>query len=241
MPTQGVLCLYSSFVTSFQGASRTSSRNPKRLSAEFPIQVSVPLLTPSSATQSVPPSPLKTEFTSTPPVGVKTLPVLYAARELQFDREQHIKEEVVDSSGKIIEDNQKPSSKCLPKKVTEKTDHKDVSKIPSRSSSATRIDEQLTSSVDSQQERVETAAKGSVSVDNLSQVIEDLEANDGNHYYICYPSPIVAFTFLDLSLAKVYADSKSKVAKIMLVFFSWFEKRFFFLSPQFFQSVVYRT
>lgn len=80
----------------FQAASRANSRgaaftraiDPKRLSSDLSLSQTVPLLTPSSHIPSVPPSPLKAEFTSTPPFGVKTFPVINAARELQFDQDQ---------------------------------------------------------------------------------------------------------------------------------------------------------
>ncbi|KAL4219214.1 hamartin [Mactra antiquata] len=69
-----------------RGVGRLSMDSNKRLSCE--ISQPVPLLTPSSHIPSIPPSPLKAEFTNTPPLGVKTLPVINAARELQFDDDQ---------------------------------------------------------------------------------------------------------------------------------------------------------
>ncbi|XP_046552596.1 hamartin-like [Haliotis rubra] len=62
-----------------QSFGSTSSRGPSNL-PDLKI-------TPGSQPSSVPPSPLKPEFTSEPPKGaVKTMPVRRAIRELRFDR-----------------------------------------------------------------------------------------------------------------------------------------------------------
>lgn len=74
--------------TNVGGTSQINVDNPKRLNMELSFHHPVPLMTSSSLIQSVPQSPLRTEFTSTPPVGVtKTVPVTFAPRELQFDFE----------------------------------------------------------------------------------------------------------------------------------------------------------
>lgn len=75
----------------------------------------MPLLTPSSHIQSVPPSPLKAEFTNTPPLGVKTLPVINAARELQFDEDHQLGDKQVDQEFKINQ-SQPLILKSVPKK-----------------------------------------------------------------------------------------------------------------------------
>lgn len=127
----------------------TNKQDTKRLSVEFPTGPVVPLLTPSSAVQSIPPSPLKAEFTSTPPQVVKPLPVLHAARELQFDQDQaegrpmkHLVK-LNQSRADVLKQINKPDQ--LEAKPEEKPEAKSSqsSKTPSRSSSVTFLEDSI--------------------------------------------------------------------------------------------------
>ena len=101
--------------------------------------------------QSVPPSPLKAEFTNTPPLGVKTLPVINAARELQFDHD-HSEDK---SIGPVTRMNQpqefsknvvKPEPfviKPPPRKISEGFMSTDGQNTPKRSGSATMLEDSL--------------------------------------------------------------------------------------------------
>ncbi|XP_060578266.1 hamartin-like [Ruditapes philippinarum] len=181
-------------------ASRTSSRgaphvklvDPKRLSSEFPVNQSVPLLTPSSNMQSVPPSPLKAEFTNTPPLGVKTLPVMNAARELQFDHDQSDEKTMghvtrLNPSHEFSKNVVKPEPFEIrpPRKISEGQMSASGQNTPRRSGSATMFEDSLReSSQDTGEviEKVRTPSVSSVtkadrvSVDTISQVIEELES-----------------------------------------------------------------
>ncbi|XP_067662773.1 hamartin-like isoform X2 [Haliotis asinina] len=78
-----------------QSFGSTSSRGPSNL-PDLKI-------TPGSQPSSVPPSPLKPEFTSEPPKGaVKTMPVRRAIRELRFDRIPELQgDQTVPSDGSV--------------------------------------------------------------------------------------------------------------------------------------------
>jgi len=134
-------------------------QDPKRLSAEFTLSGAqhVPLLTPSSHIQSVPPSPLNAEFTSTPPLGVKHLPVMHAARELQFDcdmTEDHtrkhltkIKESRFESLKSVGEGSKDGKDVRSGSQVASQgpsgTNTAESSKAPSRSNSATFFEDSV--------------------------------------------------------------------------------------------------
>lgn len=214
--------------------SRTNSRvvpsklpDPKRLSSEFSVHTTVPLLTPSSAVQSIPPSPLKPEFTSTPPQVVKPLPVLYAARELQFDHDQsedRTMKRLVKINQSRVEDlkqSNKPDQSDGKIEEKDKTDPKlnqiqtSGSKTPSRSSSVTFLEDSIKlSSKDTEKMTADGSANGenleaakttedlekiramsdasssfqvdTVSIDNISQVIDSLESHDGKFSVQCW-------------------------------------------------------
>lgn len=188
-----------------RNVSRVSSRGahlkpiePKRLSSEFSGTQAVPLLTPSSQMQSIPPSPLKAEFTSTPPLGVKTLPVINAARELQFDQE-HQEDLQTDHVTKIGQSQsvffkQSPKSGQLglrsemerrPSDGQVSTDQGSGQKTLTRNGSLSLFEDSLketgqgmgTADITG---KVRTTSGGSakadtVSVDTISQVIEGLD------------------------------------------------------------------
>ncbi|XP_052220850.1 hamartin-like isoform X5 [Dreissena polymorpha] len=207
--------------TNSRGIPQTKSLDPKRLSCEFSTNHAVPLLTPSSHIPSVPPSPLRTEFINTPPLGAKTFPVLHAARELQFDHElseemtkQHlakIKESRVETLKPILDAKALGSDS---KAQNSGPNTAESSKATSRCSSLTFLEDslrsgsQVTYSVNQSQE-VDTGSQplpnqssqedgaamkhhedvavvldpgssqlDTVSIDNLSQVIEGLSISD---------------------------------------------------------------
>ncbi|XP_052789916.1 hamartin-like [Mya arenaria] len=188
--------------------SRGPSRpDPKRLSCEFPTNQQVPLLTPLSNIPSVPPSPLRAEFTNTPPIGVKPLPILQAARELQFDSDltyEHSKKHLSQVETLKSMSDGKDNVGIRQGQGASVFSTGENSKTPSRSSSATFFEDSLKITADlnasfekssthgvqdainSSQEVKEggmsNASSGgqmdTVCIDNISQVIESLESND---------------------------------------------------------------
>lgn len=171
----------------------SKSQDPKRLSSEFSVSQTVPLMTPSSHIPSIPPSPLKPEFTSTPPFGLlRTLPVLNAARELQFDNPPSDQSDV--SPQEIKSCNQSGvCSKQVVKPVQLELRHKEQltpdQGIQSRTEPEARfsfasevgeLTDSLSKSVsitDEMRPRDNSGASQTetVSIDNISQVIESLE------------------------------------------------------------------
>jgi len=217
--------------TNSRGVVPSKLMDSKRLSTELSVPTTVPLLTPSSAVQSVPPSPLKAEFTSTPPLVVKPLPVSHAARALQFDQDQsedrpmkHLAKfnqsrvDTIKQVGKADHPEAKPDeTKSDVNKPSNLSTQ--CSKTPSRSSSVTFLEDSIKySSKDAEDSTKQTEndsadkhsveSKGqrntipnasgqsigkgrtmsdastssqvdTVSIDNISQVIDSLESHDG--------------------------------------------------------------
>ncbi|XP_053380721.1 hamartin-like isoform X2 [Mercenaria mercenaria] len=180
--------------TSSRGTAPLKPVDPKRLSSEFPLSQTVPLLTPSSHASSVPPSPLKAEFTNTPPLGVKTLPVINAARELQFDHD-HLEDKSVGHMTKINQSQVEFSKHVVkpepfeirpPRKISEGQMSTDRQNTPNRSGSATMFEDSLkessqeagesTEKVRTRSDRSAAVKTDTVSVDTISQVIEELES-----------------------------------------------------------------
>ena len=186
----------------FQARSHGPSKlqDPKRLSSEFSQYQPVPLLTPSSHIPSIPPSPLKPEFTSTPPFGIiRTQPVLNAARELQFDHPptdqsdtspQEIKPEPqsfkhvvkpaqLDLSAKELATGSLDSQPSTPSEQRTRP-HSEVGELtdslprPSSADSEPRLDQ----SEPRQRNRSGGSRSGTVCIDNLSKVVEGLESDD---------------------------------------------------------------
>lgn len=181
--------------------------DPKRLSAEFVQSQTVPQLTPSSLIPSVPPSPLKTEFTNTPPFGLKTLPtVLNASRKISFDHDDtesklltRLNQSGLSLQKDVISSNQtnqsetvinqdvktKPeTSQASTKSETAATsgEEKPKTSVPFIVGQLAKADE-FTRSTDSRDSREFQQSQQSnidtVSLDNLSQVIEDLHDDTG--------------------------------------------------------------
>jgi hypothetical protein len=100
--------------------------------------------------QSVPPSPLKAEFTNTPPLGVKTLPVINAARELQFDHDQSDEKTMghvtrLNQSQEFSKNVVKPEPFEIrpPRKISEGQMSASGQNTPRRSGSATMFEDSL--------------------------------------------------------------------------------------------------
>ena len=172
------------------------SHDPKRLSTELSQSQAVPLLTPSSHIPSVPPSPLKPEFTSTPPFGImRTQPVLNAARELQFDNPPSDLSDIspqeamtANQSGVNFKQVVKPVQLDLSSKEHVIPELSTQSSTQSEAKfSLSSVDGELTDSFSRSASVVESdpqdnsgaAHSETVSIDNLSQVIESLENEGG--------------------------------------------------------------
>ena len=169
--------------------------DPKRLSTELSQSQAVPLLTPSSHIPSIPPSPLKPEFTSTPPFGImRTQPVLNAARELQFDNPPDLSDispqeaMTANQSGVNFKQVVKPVQLDLSSKEHVIPELSTQSSTQSEAKfSLSSVDGELTdsfsrsASVGESDPRDNSGAAHSetVSIDNLSQVIESLENEGG--------------------------------------------------------------
>ena len=167
----------------------------------------MPLLTPSSHIPSVPPSPLKPQFTSTPPFGLlKTQPVLNAARELQFDNPplDHLDaspQEVTsgNQSGASFKQVVKPIQLDLGSReyATHELHTQSSTQSEAKSSVASEVGE-LTDSLSKTVINVDidtrlrdnsgAAQSETVSIDNISQVIESLE-NEGGEFIPHLPYP----------------------------------------------------
>ena len=151
-------------------------------------------MTPSSHSQSIPPSPLKPEFTNTPPFGIiRTQPVLNAARELQFDNPPSDQSDVspqeiksCNQSGVCGKNIIKPVQLELGSKerITPGQGTQFSPESEAKHSAASDVAE-LTDSLSKNEmegrprDNSEVSQTETVSINNISQVIESLENEDG--------------------------------------------------------------
>ncbi|XP_046370130.2 hamartin-like [Haliotis rufescens] len=154
-----------------QSIGSTSSRGPHNL-PDLKI-------TPGSQPSSVPPSPLKPEFTSEPPKGaVKSMPVRRAIRELRFDRipELQCDQTVPDSGSRSLPD---AGSRSVPDGGSRSVPDGGSRSVPnSGSRSVADVADGGTNVIDGLK-RCDSAAEA-VTIDDLHHVMKELgEHEDG--------------------------------------------------------------
>ena len=143
--------------------SRNSSRGSlftKGSDKKVPVSASIKSISGSETKSSVPASPMKTEFTSEPPIGMfKSHPIRTTARELKFDT-------VPESPAQSLTDN----GMMFPT-VYKETSDKDAG-----------IDQVDSGKKDSEGERIDSIERPdlmeSFSMETLPKMMEDLQGNN---------------------------------------------------------------